>query len=148
MVGGTMTHAFLSDEWIEAVKLIREKYADEVPEIAAVIRINQVITEVPFGEGEVRSYLDTSSGSMAMELGELEEADATITTDYVTAKALFVDQDQAVVMQAFMGGKITVQGDMMKLMAMQTAIPSNEVTDKISEEIAAVTQEIADPTAE
>jgi putative sterol carrier protein len=147
-VDPTMTHPFLSDQWIEAVKGIREKYADEVPEITAVIRINQVITDVPFGEGEVRSYLDTSTGSMAMELGELDEADATITTDYLTAKALFVDQDQAVVMQAFMGGKITVQGDMMKLMAMQTAIPTNDASDKISEEIAAITEEIADTPAE
>jgi len=135
-----MAHAFLSDEWIEAVKVIREKYADEVPEITTAIRINQVITEVPFGDGELRSYLDTSSGSMAMELGELDEADATITTDYVTAKALFVDQDQAVVMQAFMGGKITVQGDMMKLMAMQTALPTNEATERIAEEISSITE--------
>jgi putative sterol carrier protein len=139
-----MTHAFLSDEWMEAVRAIRAKYADEVPEIVTTIRINQVVTEVPFGDGEIRSYLDTSSGSMTMELGELDEADATITTDYMTAKALFVDQDQAVVMQAFMGGKIVVQGDMMKLMALQTAIPSNEATDKIGEEIAAITAPIAE----
>jgi putative sterol carrier protein len=139
-----MTHAFLSDEWMEAVRAIRAKYADEVPEIVTTIRINQVVTEVPFGDGEIRSYLDTSSGSMTMELGELDEADATITTDYMTAKALFVDRDQAVVMQAFMGGKIVVQGDMMKLMALQTAIPSNEATDKIGEEIAAITAPIAE----
>lgn len=135
-----MTHAFLSDEWMDAVREIRAKYADDVPEISTVIRINQVVTEVPFGDGEVRSYLDTSGGSMEMELGELEEPDATITTDYATAKALFVDQDQAAVMQAFMGGKIVVQGDMMKLMAMQTAIPTNEFNDKITEEIAAITE--------
>ena len=30
-------------------------------------------------------------------------------------------------MQAFMSGKITVQGDMMKLMALQTAMPHDEV---------------------
>jgi putative sterol carrier protein len=47
-------------------------------------------------------------------------------------------------MQAFMGGKIVVQGDMMKLMALQTAIPSNEATDKIGEEIAAITAPIAE----
>jgi hypothetical protein len=135
-----MTHAFLSDEWMEAAREIRERHADEVPEITTVIRINQIVNDVPFGDGEVRSYLDTSSGSMIMELGELDEADATITTDYATAKALFVDQDQAVVMQAFMAGKITVQGDMMKLMAMQTAIPSTEATETISEEIAAITE--------
>jgi putative sterol carrier protein len=134
-----MSHPFLSDEWMQAVREIREKYADSVPEVTAVIRINQVITDVPFGDGEINSYIDTSSGQMSMELGALDEADATVTTDYATAKALFVDQDQAATMQAFMGGKIKVQGDMMKLMAMQTAIPSNEVTDKISDEIKAVT---------
>ena len=133
-----MTYPFLSDEWMTEAKAIREKYADQVPEVTTIIRLNQVVTDVPFGDGEVRSYLDTSSGSMAMELGELD-ADATITTDYATAKALFVDQDQAATMQAFMTGKIKVQGDMMKIMAMGTAVPQTEVTDKISAEIKAIT---------
>lgn len=134
-----MSHPFLSDEWMQAARDIREKYAADVPEVTAIIRINQIVTDVPFGDGEVRSFIDTSSGQMSMELGELDDADATVTTDYATAKALFVDQDQAATMQAFMGGKIKVQGDMMKLMAMQTAIPSNEATDKISDEIKAIT---------
>jgi putative sterol carrier protein len=135
-----MTYPFLSDEWMTEAKAIREKYADQVPEVTAIIRLNQIVTDVPFGDGEVRSYLDTSSGSMAMEIGELENPDATITTDYATAKALFVDQDQAVTMQAFMTGKIKVQGDMMKIMAMGTAVPQTEVTDKISAEIKAITE--------
>jgi hypothetical protein len=136
-----MTHPFLSEEWMTAARAIREKYAGEVPVVTASIRINQVITDVPFGGGEVRSYLDTSSGAVTMELGELDDADATVTTDYATAKALFVDQDQAVAMQAFMSGKIKVQGDMMKMMAMQTAIPSNDFSAKIAEEIKAITAE-------
>jgi putative sterol carrier protein len=135
-----MTYPFLSEEWMTEAKAIREKYADQVPEVTAIIRLNQIVTDVPFGDGEVRSYLDTSSGSMAMELGELETADATITTDYATAKALFVDLDQDVTMQAFMTGKIKVQGDMMKIMAMGTAVPQTEVTDKISAEIKAITE--------
>jgi hypothetical protein len=57
-----MTHPFLSDEWMDAAHGIRAKYADQVPPVTTVIRINQVITDVPFGEGEVKSYLDTSSG--------------------------------------------------------------------------------------
>jgi hypothetical protein len=135
-----MSEPFLSDAWIDEVRAIRDKYADDVPEVTAVIRINQVITETPFGDGEVRSYIDTSSGAMVMELGELDEPDATIMTDYSTARALFVEQDQAVVMQAFLAGKITVQGDMMKLMAMQTAIPDNETTAIVAAEILAVTE--------
>jgi putative sterol carrier protein len=134
-----MTYAFLSDEWMEAAHGIREKYADQVPAVTTVIKINQVIIDVPFGEGEVKSYLDTSSGHLVMELGELPDADATVTTDWATAKAMFVDQDQAIAMQAFMSGKIKVQGDMMKMMAMQTAIPSNEATELIAEEIKAIT---------
>ena len=117
-----MTHPFLSEEWMQAAHAIREKYADQVPAVTTVIKINQVITDVPFGDGEVKSYLDTSSGHLMMELGELEDADATVTTDYATAKAMFVDQDQAIAMQAFMSGKIKVQGDMMKMMAMQTEV--------------------------
>jgi len=134
-----MTHLFLSEEWMAAAHEIREKYADQVPPVTTVIRINQVITDVPFGDGEVKSYLDTSSGHLMMELGELDEPDATITTDYDTAKAMFVDQDQALAMQAFMAGKVKVQGDMMKMMAMQTAIPSNDFTETVAEEIKSIT---------
>ena len=64
----------------------------------------------------------------------------TVTTDYETAKALFVDQDPAVAMQSFMNGKIKVQGDMMKLMAMQTSLPSNDFTEKIAQEIKDITE--------
>jgi putative sterol carrier protein len=58
-----------------------------------------------------------------MEKGELDKPDVTLTTDYTTAKKLFVDQDQAAAMQAFMSGKIKVAGDMSKLMMMQAAPP-------------------------
>ena len=134
-----MSYPFLSEEWMTAAKAIREKYADQASKPAVSIRMNQVVTDVPFGDGTVKSYLDTSSGDIVMELGELEAADLTVTTDYATARAVFVDQDQAASMQAFMAGKIKVQGDMMKMMAMQTAIPSNEFTDTIADEIKAIT---------
>ena len=134
-----MTHAFLSTEWMDAARAIREKYADQVPEIDAVIKINLSIIDVPFDDDTVDAYFDTSSGNLQLELGELEEPDATISTDYETAQALFVEQDQTIAMQAFMAGKIKVQGDMMKMMAMQTAIPSNEFTDTIAAEIKAIT---------
>ena len=88
--------------------------------------MNQVITDVPFGEGEVKLYLDTSSGDLEMETGELETPDLTLTTDYDTARKIFVEQDQAAGMQAFMAGKIKVQGDMMKMMAMQTGMPQDD----------------------
>jgi putative sterol carrier protein len=135
-----MAHRFLSDEWMDAARGIREKYADEVPDVDASLRINQVVTDVPFGDQTVHSYLDTSSGSVVMELGELDDPDVTVTTDYATAQALFVDQDPTVAMQAFMNGRVKVQGDMMKLMAMQTSLPSNEFSEKIAQEIKDITE--------
>jgi putative sterol carrier protein len=132
-------HPFLSDEWMDAAKAIREKYADRSSKVTQSIRINQVVTNVPFGEGTIKSFLDTSSGDVVMDLGELESADCTVTTDYDTARAIFVEQDQAAGMQAFMTGKIKVQGDMMKMMAMQTAMPQDDVAKSIAEEIKGIT---------
>jgi hypothetical protein len=135
-----MTHPFLSDQWMDAARAIRAKYEDQTAEVSQSIRINQIITDVPFGEGTVLSYIDTSSGRLEMELGELEEPDAVVTTDYATARAMFVDQDPAAGMQAFMSGKIKVQGDMMKLMAMQTAMPADDTAQQVAEEIRSITQ--------
>ena len=134
-----MSYPFLSPEWMNAAKAIREKYADQSAAITISVKMNQVITDVPFGEGDVRLYLDTSSGSLEMETGELETPDLTLTTDYDTAKKIFVDQDQAAGMQAFMAGKIKVQGDMMKMMAMQTGMPQDETAKTIADEIKAIT---------
>ena len=125
---------------MDAAKAIRAKYQDQAPKITAVIRINQVITDVPFGDGTVHSYMDTSSGEMEVELGELENPDATVTTDWATARAMFAMGDQAAAMQAFMSGKVKVEGDMMKIMSMQMAVPQTDVTLKIAEEIKSITE--------
>jgi putative sterol carrier protein len=135
-----MPYPFLSAEWMDAAKAIREKYADQATNIEVSVRMNQVITDVPFGDGDIHLYLDTSSGSLVMEAGELETPDLTLTTDYDTARKIFVDQDQAAGMQAFMAGKIKVQGDMMKMMAMQTSMPQDDVTRTVAGEIQAITE--------
>ena len=60
------------------------------------------------------------------EIPNLVDApDLTVSVDYDTAKAVFVGLDFTVAMQAFMAGKVKVQGDITKLMALgtQTAAP-------------------------
>ena len=130
-----MTHAFLSDEWMTAAKAVREKYAAQSTKVTISVKMNQIITDVPFGDGTLNVFLDTSSGDVVMDLGAMETPDLTVTTDYDTARKIFVDQDQAAGMQAFMSGKIKVQGDMMKMMALQTAMPQDEIAKRISSEI-------------
>ncbi|MEN9822738.1 MAG: SCP2 sterol-binding domain-containing protein [Ilumatobacteraceae bacterium] len=134
-----MGHQFLSDEWMTAAKEIRAKYADQATKVTTSIRMNQVITDVPFGSGTVEAFVDTSSGDVVMDLGALETPDLTVTTDWETARKIFVEQDQAAGMQAFMSGKIKVQGDMMKMMAMQTSMPQDDVAKQIADEIKNIT---------
>ena len=114
-------YPFLSDEWLQETRKIREEYRDHVPAVPVPVRMNQVINEVPFGEGVIRAYVDTSSGLLDMEVGQLEKPDLTITLSYATAKAILVDGDAAQAMNAFMSGRIRVDGDITKLIALQTA---------------------------
>lgn len=130
-----MPYAFLSPDWIEAAKAVRQKYAEQAVKVSTIIRLNGVVTDTPFGTDPVSVQLDTSSGIVQLELGLLENPDLTITTDYATARKIFVEQDQAGAMQAFMGGFIKVQGDMMKLMALQTQVPNDDTAKQIAKEI-------------
>jgi putative sterol carrier protein len=130
-------YAFLSDEWLEEAKKIREEYAGQSSPPAHAVRMNQIVTDVPFGDGTIEAHLDTSDGEMNMEMGHLENPDLTVTLDYATAKAILVDNNPQAGMQAFMAGKIKVQGDMTKMMAMSSGAP-----DPVAEEIAAKIKEI------
>ena len=118
-----MPYKFLSDEWMTEAKKVREEFAGKGTPPAHAVRMNQIITDVPFGDGTVEAHMDTSSGELEMDLGHLENPDLTVTIDYETAKAIFVEGNPQAGMQAFMAGKIKVQGDMTKLMAMQSQPP-------------------------
>ena len=115
-----MAHPFLSDAWVDAARAIRERHVPDAAPIPAAVQINLVVNDSPFGDGPINSYVDTTSGSLVMELGQLDDPDVTVTTDYETAKSLFLATDPAAGMQAFMAGKLVVQGDMMKLVVLPT----------------------------
>ena len=117
---------FLSDEWMTEAMRIREEHAGEAGAGPHSVRMNMIIIECPDGigtDGSVNAHMDTSEGELKMDKGHLEGPELTVTVDYATAKAIFVDQNPQAGMQAFMAGKIKVQGDMTKLMAMQQSSP-------------------------
>ena len=132
-------YQFLSDEWLEEVKRIRHENLADAQAPAHVVRMNQVVTEVPFGEGVLQAHMDTSDGEMKMDLGHLDNPDLTVTLDYATAKAILVEGNPQAGMQAFMAGKIKVEGDMTKLMVMQQA-----PADPKAAEVAKLIQDITE----
>ncbi len=131
-----MAYEFLSDEWIAEARKIRAEFQGKTAPITNPVRINLVITEVPTA-GQMDAHVDTSSGEPDIERGHLENPDVTVTLDYATAKALLVDANGQAAMTAFMAGKVRVDGDMAKLMAMQGGAPLGE-----TEELAARIREI------
>jgi hypothetical protein len=132
-------HPFLSPEWLEEANKIRDEYKGKTPPAAHAVKMNQIITDVPFGEGTIEAHMDTSSGELEMDMGHVDAPDVTVTLDYDTAKAIFVEGNPQAGMQAFMAGKIKVQGDMTKLMAMQSGPP-----DATAQEVAAKIKEITE----
>jgi len=134
-------YPFLSDEWVAAARQIREEFGALEEGIPSNIRMNQVINEVPFGTGTINAHLDTTSGSLEMDIGHLERADVTVTLDYDTAKAVFVDGTVSAAMSAFMAGKVRVQGEMAKLLAalQQLAPPDGTAATAVQQRIREIT---------
>jgi hypothetical protein len=143
-------HQFLSDPWIAAARKIRDKHLptaqEELPTEAA-IRINQIITEVPFGDGVIDAHIDTASGTLSLDVGHLDNPDVTVTVDYATAQQLFVQQDFAIAMQAFLTGRIRVDGDLGKLLALQS-IGTQNISEEAKERAQSVAEALKAITAE
>jgi hypothetical protein len=111
-----MPYPFLSDEWLDEVqKLAADAGAGLTP---PNVQINMVVTGGPQGDRE----LHVADGAFAS--GLLDGAPTKLTLPYKVARDMFVIGDQAAAMQAFMSGQIKVEGDMTKLMAMQSQQPA------------------------
>lgn len=119
-------YPFLSDEWLAEARRIRAEFKDRVPEVPVSMRMNQIIQDVPFGDGTINAHVDTSSGQLELDIGHLEAPDLTVTIGYDTAKAILIDGDAQAAMQAFLGGRIKVDGDITKMIALQSAGMSGE----------------------
>lgn len=129
---------FLTPEWVEAVKAIRDDY--ESPASPHPVKANLIITEVPFGDGETKAYMDGSGEGMDVGLGELDGAELTMTVDYLTAKAIIVDGNPQAGMQAFMSGKIKVQGDMTKMMGLAGGAAADPNAEEVAKRIQDITE--------
>ncbi|MFZ0668456.1 MAG: SCP2 sterol-binding domain-containing protein [Acidimicrobiales bacterium] len=119
------TYQFLTDEWIEEARKIREEAETEGTGLAVPhpVKMNLVITEVPFGTGSLDAHVDTSSGLAEIDSGHVNPCDMTVTVDYPTARSILVDGNTQAAMQAFMTGRIKVDGDMSKLLELQSSAP-------------------------
>jgi len=71
-------------------------------------------------DGDTAYYLQVSDGTASLELGDLEDFDASVASDYETASS--ISQGDLNIQMAFMTGKIKVGGNMAKVMMHQGLI--------------------------
>ncbi len=131
------TYPFLSDEWLAEARTIRAEYEGSGA-IDHDIRMNLVVVEVPFGDGTIDAHADTSSGELVLDDGHIDPVDLTVTVGYDIAREILVEGNPQAGLQAFMQGKIKVEGDIAKLMALQTVTPDPS-TAEMAARIQAIT---------
>ena len=115
-----MSLEFLSDEWFAKVKEIRAAAGDvDVPAALADLKIN-ITVKTDGGDKQMAMV-----GGM-MEEGHQDDAPTTLVLPADLAKRIFIEGDQSAGMQGFMTGQLKIEGDMSKLMALQSAQPSDD----------------------
>lgn len=115
--------AFLTDDWFTTVEKLTAEAGDlNLPAPLANLALNLVVAGE---EGNTELALDAGK----IQKGLSANAKTTLNMDAETLRKAFLEFDMGAAMQAFMTGKIKVQGDMSQLMALQTARPSQEQKD-------------------
>lgn len=141
---------FLSSTWLAAARQVADGLDAEIAAAGDVVERPGVLTlespvTIDVTVNETPDDVDTATGGVvachvtadgqriAVELGHLAaeggEPEASVTTDYETAKAMFVSGDPAAFMQKFMGGSILVQGDLPRLIGLFAAMATAAAND-------------------
>ncbi|ELA08525.1 hypothetical protein MOMA_08186 [Moraxella macacae 0408225] len=124
---------FLTQDWFTQVNDLTTKAGDlKLPPVIKNLSINLNVTGA---DGNVSaSFYDG-----VIHQGAKDGALTTLSLDDETLRKVFLERDMGYAMQAFMEGKIRVEGDMGQLMSIQTATPSAEQT-QLFKDILAITE--------
>jgi hypothetical protein len=127
-----MRYDFLSDEWFQQVDHLIAAAGDlDIPPAMKAVEVNVTVTS-PAGP----TQLHMKDGLFFR--GHTPAAAAAISLTVALARRIFIDADVVAGVQAFLDGEMAVEGDLAKLVAMQTVVPS-EAQKRLTKQIAAIT---------
>jgi hypothetical protein len=128
-----MALPFLSDEWFAKVDELIAAAGDlQIPAPMRAADINITVTRNAGGTTELH-LLDG-----IFKRGHNPAFTTRLTVGEDIARKIFVEGDAPAGVQAFLEGKITVEGDLAKVVAMQTVEPSAPQM-RLTRQIAAIT---------
>jgi putative sterol carrier protein len=127
-----MKYEFLSDEWFDKVDELVAAAGDlQIPAAMKAVEVNVTVTAP---DREVKLFMKDG----LFVRGHQPGASTSLTLSADTARKIFVGGDVSAGVQAFLSGEIKVEGDLAKVVAMQTTLPS-EPQQRLTGQIAAIT---------
>ena len=127
-----MALAFLSDPWFDKVEeLVAEAGDLQVPAAMRDVEVNVTVTTAA---GPVKVFLKDG----LFKRGHQPGVTTTLSLSDAVARKIFVDGDVGAGIQAFLSGEIQVEGDLAKVVAMQTVEPS-QPQQELTRRVAAIT---------
>jgi hypothetical protein len=127
-----MRYEFLSDEWFTKVDELVASAGDlQIPEAMKAVEVNVTIVSP---SGETPLFMKDGLFTRGHQAG----VGTTLTLSSEIARRIFVDGDTSAGVQAFLAGQIKVEGDLAKVVAMQTTMPS-EPQQRLTKRIAEIT---------
>ncbi|MFP5441263.1 MAG: SCP-2 sterol transfer family protein [Gammaproteobacteria bacterium] len=114
-----MAAKFMTDAWFTEVEALIAAAGDlEAPPALHDLVLNVTVTGTTEGDKEMAIV------GGKFQKGHSANAPTKMTVPVDLAHRLFIDNDQSAGMLGFMSGQIKIEGDMSKLMVMNTVQPS------------------------
>ena len=125
-----MAYEFLSDPWFDKVDELIAAAGDlKIPPEMKAVEVNITVTS------QAR-YVDLNLKDGLFYRGHRASAPTKLTLPESLARKIFLEGDTAAGVQAFLAGEMQADGDLAKLVAMQTVEPSapqKQLTKRIAE---------------
>jgi putative sterol carrier protein len=106
---------YLSQEWIDAYNAVLTDDAVRAALKGKSAAIQMVVSNP--AQGEIRYWLRIADGGASAGLGDLDEADVTISQSYETSAQ--VNKGELDGQKAFTQGKVKIKGKMLKMMQLR-----------------------------